>query len=340
VHEYGGPDVLRVEEVEDPHPGPGEVVVRMAATGLNHFDVDAREGTARMPTVLPHTLGIETVGTIAELGPGVDDWSIGDRVAPHLIVTCGKCRYCRSGRETLCVAAGYMSWDAGGCYAELVRCRARQLIRLPDELSDVDAAAVQLSFGASWHMLFSRAHLSFGETVMISSVASGLGSAAAQLAKLAGARVIGLASSNEKLQRASDLGVDVGINYVTSDPVQQIMEETEGYGVDVVFEHVGGPLFATALSCLARDGRLVTCGAHAGEVVALDLVPLFRAQQSIIGSLTFSRAEAEASFNLAARGDVRPVIHGVFPLSEAAEAMRVLEDRNHVGKVVLVNDVH
>ena len=160
---------------------------------------------------------------------------------------------------------------------------------MPDALSDEAAVATQIAFGTAWHMLFTRGGLRAGETVLINSVGSGIGSAAVQLAKLGGAFVIGNASSDEKLARAKELGLDVGINHATQDVVAEVMAATDGHGVDLVFEHVGGELFQKGLDSLAKDGRLVTCGAHAGEVVPFDIIPFFRTQKQIIGSFTFDR---------------------------------------------------
>lgn len=335
-HEFGGADVLRLEEVDDPRPGPGEVVLDIAAAALNHLDVDVREGTSRFPVEPPFILGVEVVGRISELGEGVTGWQVGDRVLAYLMNTCGSCRYCASGRESLCLDAGFISFSTGGGYAEKLSCSERHLIRVPDGVSDVDAAATQVAFATAWHMLFTRARLQPAETVMINSVGSGIGSAAVQLARLAGAFVIGNASSGEKLARAAELGMDVGIDYTRQDVVEEVMRATDGRGVDVVFEHVGGTSFQFALDSLAKDGRLVTCGAHAGEVVPFDVIPFFRAQKSVIGSFVYTRAEVSTCLALVAAGRIEPLVHATFPLEQAREAMELMERREHFGKIVLV----
>lgn len=335
-HEFGGVDVLVVEEVDDPRPGPGQVVVDITASALNHLDVDVREGISRFPVEPPFILGVEVAGRVAELGEGVEGWQLGDRVIAFLLDTCGTCRYCATGRESLCLTPGFISFSTGGGYAEKLACPARHLIRVPDEVSDVDAAAIQVAFGTAWHMLFTRARLQPAETVMINSAGSGIGSAAVQLAKLAGAFVIGNASSDDKLELATALGMDVGINYKTQDVVEEVMAATGGAGVDVVFEHVGGESFQFALDSLGKDGRLVTCGAHAGEVVPFDIIPFFRAQKSVIGSFVFTREEVSKCLGLAARGLIKPLVHSTFPLDEARDAMALLERREHFGKIVLL----
>jgi NADPH:quinone reductase-like Zn-dependent oxidoreductase len=335
-HEFGGIDVLRVEDVDDPRPGPGEVLVRIRAAALNHLDVDVRDGVSRFPIELPHTLGVELAGEIEEVGDGVEGWAAGDRVNPYIMDPCGDCRYCRTGRENLCLTPGFISFTTGGGYAERVVVKARNLIAIPDNVSFEDAAAIQVAFATSWHMLFTRGNLRAGETVMVNAVGSGIGSAAVQLAHIAGAYVLGNASSDEKLARAKELGMDEGINHRTEDVVARALQLTDDRGVDLVYEHCGGELFQKGLDSLAKDGRLVICGGHSGEVVPFDIIPFFRGQKSVIGSFTYTREEVRRCFDLAARGLITPLVHQTFPLDDAAEAMATMERREHFGKLVLV----
>jgi NADPH:quinone reductase-like Zn-dependent oxidoreductase len=334
-HEFGGLDVLRLEEIDDPRPGRGEVAIDIGACALNHLDVDVREGVSRFPVEPPFVLGLEVVGKISELGEGVDGWRVGDRVMPYLMATCGDCRYCRSGRESLCLTPGFISFSTSGGYAEKLACPVKHLIRVPDELSDEAAAALQIAFGTAWHMLFTRGNLQAGETILINSVGSGIGSAAVQLARLAGAYVIGTASTDEKLARASEFGMHAGINHATHDVVEEVMRATDGRGVDIVYEHVGGDLFQKGLESLTKDGRMVICGGHAGEVVPFDIIPFFRGQKSIIGSFVYNRWEVEKVIDLAARGLITPLVYKTFPLAEVREAMATMERREHFGKIVL-----
>jgi NADPH:quinone reductase-like Zn-dependent oxidoreductase len=327
---------LRIEEVDDPAPGPGEVTIRIRAAALNHLDVDVREGSSRFPVAFPHVLGVELAGEIEQVGDGVEGWSPGDRVNPYIMAPCGQCRFCRTGRESLCLAAGFISFSTGGGYAEKVAVAERQLVRIPDAVSFEDAAALQVAFATSWHMLFTRGRLQTGETVLINSVGSGIGSAAVQLARHAGAFVIGNASSDEKLERARELGLDVGINHRTQDVAEEVMRITDGAGVDLVYEHVGGELFQKGLDSLSKDGRLVICGGHSGEVVPFDIIPFFRTQKSVIGSFVYTREEVEKAFALAARGAIRPLVHATFPLEDAAAAMELMERREHFGKILLL----
>ena len=155
IHEFGSADVLRVDEVEDPKPGFGEVTIDIKSCGLNHLDVDVREGISRFPVNFPHTLGVEVAGDISDLGEGVEGWQVGDRVNPYIMAPCSACRYCRTGRESICLEPGFISFSMGGGYAEKVTVKADQLIRIPDQVSYEEAAALQVAFGTAWHMLLS-----------------------------------------------------------------------------------------------------------------------------------------------------------------------------------------
>jgi NADPH:quinone reductase-like Zn-dependent oxidoreductase len=334
-HEFGGLDVLQLEDVADPAPGPGQVTVDVTACALNHLDVDVREGVSRFPVELPFILGVEVVGRISALGEGVEGWQVGERVMPYLMATCGECRFCRTGRESLCLTPGFISFSTSGGYAERIAMSTKHLMRVPDELTDEAAAALQIAFGTAWHMLFTRGWLQIGETVLINAVGSGIGSAAVQLAHLAGAVVIGNASTDEKLARAAELGMDHGINHTRQDVAEEVMRLTDGRGVDLVFEHVGGDLFQQGLDSLGKDGRLVICGGHSGEVVPFDIIPFFRMQKQVIGSFVYTRAEVEACLELARQGKITPLVYRTFPLADAREAMATMERREHFGKIVL-----
>jgi NADPH:quinone reductase-like Zn-dependent oxidoreductase len=207
---------------------------------------------------------------------------------------------------------------------------------VPDELGDAEAAALQVAFGTAWHMLFTRGRLQAGETVLVNSVGSGIGSAAVQLAHTAGAYVIGTASGGDKLAQAAGLGMDAGINHTTQDVVAEVMRLTGDEGVDLTYEHTGGELFQHGVDALKKDGRLVTCGAHSGEVVPFDLIPFFRRQLSVIGSFVYTRDELARSVDLARRGLVKPLVAATFALEQAKEAMDLMESRSFFGKIVLL----
>jgi NADPH:quinone reductase-like Zn-dependent oxidoreductase len=335
-HEYGDADVLRYEDVERPEPGSGEVVVRMAACGVNHFDVDLRAGVSRWPLPLPHQLGVEFAGTVEAVGEGVDNLRPGDRVWPQHEVECGDCRYCRGGQPNLCVDAKMFSVQFLGGYAEYVCAPAHATHPLPDSVSFEEAAAGQVVFTTAWHMLVTRGRVEPGQTVVVQAAGSGIGHAAIQVAALAGARVIATAGADHKLERARELGAHHTINYREQPVAPAVLELTDGEGADLFIEHVGGDLFMDSLSALRKDGKLVTCGGHGGETPALDIVELFRHEWQVIGSRIGTPAEMRLTMDLMGEGKLKPAVHEAIPLAEASEAHRIIERREQTGKVVLV----
>lgn len=335
-HEFGGPDVLQYETVEDPVAGPGEVVVRVRGVGLNHLDVDIREGVSRFPVPLPHTVGYEAAGEVEALGDGVTGWEPGDRVLVYFWSPCKNCRFCNTGHPALCKNGRFTSIDSPGAFAEKMVVPVETLITLPDAIDFRIGAGTYVAFGTAWHMLFTRGRLKAGESVLINSIGSGIGSAAVQLANLAGAEmIVGTSSEDHKLDRASEYGMDLGINYRKQDIAEQVLEATDGRGVDLVFEHVGGDLFEAGVKSLTKSGRLVTCGAHGGEVVPFDLIKVGRAEKEIIGSFAYTKEEIDLCLRLVAAGRLTPIVHKAFPLEDARDAMEMMERREHYGKLVV-----
>ena len=347
-HEHGSPEVLVCEETTTPIPGPGEALVRVRATGVNHVDIDVRAGTSRVPIRFPHILGREFAGEIAALGPvsgdALDRQPVpsagglreGDRVWVSCRLPCGRCEFCISGRDNLCERGGYFGMDLPGGYAQYVTVPVSTLNPLATSVSFEQAAASQIAFGTAWHVLITRGGLRAGQTVLIQAAGSGIGSAAVQLARLAGATVIATAGSVDKLERARELGAHHLINYRTDPQFSaQVMAITGGRGVDLVMEHVGGNLFTESLACLCIDGTMVTVGGHGGEVVPFDIIPFFRRQLKLVGSKNASIAELREVMGLIAQGRLAPVIDTVLPLEEAARAHQLVESRAFFGKVVL-----
>jgi len=335
-HRFGGPEVLVCEETARPAPGPGEALVRVRAVGINHVDLDHRAGTSRIPATFPHILGREFAGEIAALAADARPLREGDRVWVTCRVPCGKCRFCLSGRDNLCLKEGFFGLDLPGGYAEYVKVPIASLNPLPAHVGFEDAAASQVAFGTAWHMLVNRGALQAGQSVLIQAAGSGIGSAAVQVAKLAGATIFATAGSDRKLERARALGAHHVINYGRENFAERVLELTGGEGVDVVMEHIGGEVFTRSLQCLKRNGVLVTVGAHAGEVVPFDIIPFFRGELRIAGSKNAPVTELRTVMGLVAEGKVKPVIHRTFPLAAAAEAHRVVASREIFGKVVLL----
>ena len=335
-HRFGGPEVLVCEETRKPAPGVGEAVVRVRAVGINHVDLDVRAGTSRIPLTFPHVLGREFAGEVAAIGGEASPLKEGDRVWVSCRVPCAACEFCVSGRDNLCEQGGYFGMDLPGGYAEFVKVPLSSLQRLPSQVSFQDAAASQIAFGTAWHVLINRGGLRAGNTVLIQAAGSGIGSAAIQVAGLAGATIFATASSEQKLQRAKALGAHHLINYTEGNFAQRVLELTGGKGVDVVMEHIGGNVFTRSLECLKTDGVIVTVGAHAGEVVPLDIIPFFRRQLRLVGSKNATLTELRTVMGFVAEGRLKPVVHATFPLADAAQAHRVVASREIFGKVLLL----
>ena len=335
-HKFGGPEVLVYEEAPRPTPQSGEAVVRVRAVGINHVDLDHRAGTSRIPVTFPHILGREFAGEIAALGSAAGSLKEGDRVWVTCRLPCGHCEFCLTGRDNLCLQEGYFGLDLPGGYAEFVKVPIANLNPLPAQVSFGDAAASQIAFGTAWHVLINRASLQAGQSVLIQAAGSGIGSAAVQVAKLAGATIFATASSDQKLERAKALGAQHTINYSRENFAERVKALTGGKGVDVIMEHVGGEVFTRSLQCLKRGGILITVGAHAGEVVPFDIIPFFRGELRLAGSKNASVVELRTVMALVAEGRLKPVIHRTFPLAQAAEAHRVVDSRDIFGKVVLL----
>jgi NADPH:quinone reductase-like Zn-dependent oxidoreductase len=324
------------EETGTPTPGAGEALVRVHAVGINHVDVDHRAGTSRIPVTFPHILGREFAGEVAALGDKAGSLKEGDRVWVTCRVPCRVCELCLSGRDNLCVREGYFGLDMPGGYAEYVKVPISNLNLLPSHVGFEEAAASQIAFGTAWHVLMNRGGLQAGQSVLIQAAGSGIGSAAVQVARLAGATIFATASSDRKLERAKALGAHHLINYSRENFAERVLDLTGGQGVDVVMEHVGGEVFIRSLQCLKRNGVIVTVGAHAGEVVPFDIIPFFRRELRLSGSKNASVLELRTVMGLVAEGKLKPVIHRTFPLAEAAEAHRVVESREIFGKVLLL----
>lgn len=334
-HEYGPAEVLRYEDVPDPVIGPRDALVRIRAAAVGHVDLDSRSGTSRHPLVLPHVLGREMAGEVQALGGEVSGLHVGQRVLVRSVLPCGACEDCMARQDNLCVQEEVLGVHRPGGYAEQVAAPASSLLPISDALDFVQAAAIPSAFGTAWHMAVGIARAREGEWVLIPSASGGVASACVQVAKHLGCRVIATASSAEKAQQVKTLGADHVLEYARVDVPAQVRHLTDGRGVDVALDLVGGASMVSALACLARQGRLVVGGAHAGEVVSLDLISLLRKEAQILGSRRASRSELETVLGLAGQGRLVPVIHTVLPLAQAQEAHRLMESRAHFGKIVL-----
>ena len=333
--QHGGPEVLKYVDAPEPVVRAGDVLVRVHACALNHLDLWVRGGLPNVPIPLPHIPGSDVAGEVAKIGADVTTVRVGQKVVLAPGVTCGKCPACLAGLDNRCrqfTNLGYMI--DGGC-AEFVRAPEVNCFPYPENLSFEEASAVPLVFQTAWHMLVTKAELQPGEDVLILGAGSGVGTAAIQIAKFFGARVITTASTDEKLDKARQLGADHTINHKTQKIREEVRRITGKRGVDVVFEHVGTATWEDSIASLALAGRLVTCGATTGYDAKIDLRFLFSRQLSLLGSYMGTKNEFRTVLKLVAAGKLKPVIDRAFPLAEAAAAHTYLESGQQFGKVVL-----
>jgi putative PIG3 family NAD(P)H quinone oxidoreductase len=319
IRQPGGPEVLELRDVPDPTPSRGEVAVRVAATAVNRADILQRLGKYPAPPGSPPDIpGLEVAGEVEALGEDVTERAVGDRV---------------------------FGLVGGGAYAEKVVVHARAVARIPEGMSFTDAAAVPEAFVTAWDALVTQGRLAPGETALVHAVGSGVGTAALQIAKAVGARVVGTARTPEKIDRAKKLGLGEGVVVEPGKFAQAVLALTRGRGVDVVLELVGGPYVAEDLACLAPRGRVVVAGTMGGASVPLDLGILMHKRAEIRGTVLRSRpleekilaarALEEQVVPLFEQGALRPVVDRVLPLGEAAEAHRLVASNTTFGKVIL-----
>jgi NADPH:quinone reductase-like Zn-dependent oxidoreductase len=333
-HQHGGPEVLRVEEAPEPQLASGEVLIRVRACALNHLDLWERGGLERVKFPMPHISGSDVAGEV--VASAAADVAVGGRVMLQPGVSCGRCAACLSGKDNECPryeALGYLNHPGG--YAELVKVPVQNLVPIPDEIDFVTAAAFPLTFLTAWHMLMTRANLERGEDVLVLAAGSGVGQAAIQVARLHGARVFATAGSEPKLERARALGASEVIHHHKQDIAEEIKRLTNRRGVDVVIEHVGEATWPASVRSLARGGRLVTCGATTGPNGALDLRALFARQLTIQGSYMGTKGELLRAARFFFAGQLKPAIDRTYPLAEAADAQRRLQESGQFGKIVL-----
>ena len=332
---HGAPGKFELRNIPDPQPGPGEAVVQVHACGLNHLDLWLEEAGLPIPVKLPRTPGGEIAGKITTLGANVSDWKIGDRVAIQSNLFCGECEFCRRGEDSMCLRGEILGVQRDGGFAEKVLVPARALVRLPAGVDFDTSAALTLAGSTAMHMLTNRTHVNPGDWVLAIGGASGVGSAAIQIAKQLGARVISTGSTEAKRALAKNLGAEFVVDSNDAKWPAEIRKITDKHGVDVVVEHVGGDVLGKCFDCLARGGTIVTCGATAGRDVPLNLWPFFVKQHRLIGSYGRNRADLDKTLQWAAAGKLKPVIDSIFPLEATAEAFAKLRSRNFLGKVLV-----
>jgi 2-desacetyl-2-hydroxyethyl bacteriochlorophyllide A dehydrogenase len=333
---HGKPGQFQIVERPDLAAEPGEVVVAVRACGLNHLDLWLEEGTLPITIQLPRVPGSEIAGQILQTGPDVRAWHAGDRVAVQSNLFCGQCEFCERGEESRCLHGQLLGVDRDGGFAEQVLVPERALVRLPDPVSFQTSAALTLAGATAMHMLTDRAQVRPGNWILVAGAASGVGSAAIQIARGLGARVIATASNEAKKALALKLGAEHVVDPGSETWRAQVRKLTGKRGVDVVVEHVGGPFLEQAMNCLARGGTVVTCGATAGREVQLNLWPFFVKEHQLVGSYGRTRRDLIKTLEWAAAGKLQPTIDRVVALSETPAAFTALRNRAVLGKVLVV----
>jgi NADPH:quinone reductase-like Zn-dependent oxidoreductase len=327
LHQHGDLEQARFEpDYRNPAPSLGEVLVRVKAASINHHDLFTVRGMPGIRLPLPVVLGSDFAGEVAELGGGVTGWKVGERVLVNPINA----------------AKGLMGELLDGGFAEFCAVDAQQLIRIPDEVSYEQAAALPVAYGTAYRMMHTNGRITSGEKVLVMAAAGGVGTCCVMLAKLAGCEVIACASSDAKLEKLRALGADHLINYSEVD-VTKWVHATYGKprrrsdigGVDVIVNYTGGSTWVPSLKALKAGGRILTCGATAGFSPAEDLRYVFMHELRIIGSNSMRRGDLEALLNLVRDGTLKPVIDAVLPFEQTGAALRRIELREQVGKIVI-----
>ncbi|MFC7234119.1 zinc-binding dehydrogenase [Halosegnis marinus] len=335
--EHGDTDVLQYGELPDPEIGRDDVLVDVKAGALNHLDVWTRKGMPS-PGEFPHIPGSDAAGVVAEVGPDVTRFEEGDHVAVASGSYCGECEHCRAGEHSECVRYTIIGEHSTGVHSEYASLPEENLVAVPDHVDFETAAAAPLVFQTAWRMLHSRAEIEAGESVLVLGASGGVGHAAVQIADHAGCEVYATGSTEAKLEAATELGADHVVNYEEEAFDEFVEEHTGGRGVDIVVDHIGGPTWEKSMNSLAKGGRIVTCGATAGPKVEVNISELFWNQYDILGSTMGANSDIDEVLDLVWDGTFEPRIRDVLPMSEAATAHGLLEDREGFGKVVVVPD--
>lgn len=331
AHHHGGPEVMEfIADFPDPEIGEGDVLVRVRASSLNYHDVFTRRGMPGIKVPMPLIMGLDVAGEIAAIGAGVSGWAVGDRVLVDPINR---------------VEGGLMGETMHGGLAELCRARAHQLVRIPQAVSFVDAAALPVAYGTAHRMLVAKGNVRAGDRVMVLGASGGVGVCCVQLAKQAGAEVVVCASSTEKLEKLRALGADHLIDYTQQDFVQAAYDlygkpsrrgANVGNGLDVVVNFTGGDTWVKSLRCLKVGGRLLTCGATAGYDPKEDIRFIWTFELEIRGSNGWQRSDIETLLEMVRQKKLNTLVERTFPLAQAREALQAIEDRQVFGKIVVV----
>lgn len=337
IREHGGPEVLNIEEVPTPAPAFGEVLLAVEAVGLNHLDIFARQGL-KGPAIrskpLPHVSGVDVAGRVVALGEGVEGFDIGAPVLLNPGIGCGTCAACRRGFMSMCRSYAIIGEDRWGGLADYVTVPARAIIPRPEDLPAEIAAAVPVAYTTAWHAVVRVAQVQAGQRVLVIGASGGVGSAALMISRLSGARVAAVAGSAAKRERALALGAEVAFDSY-GDWLSGVLEWTDGEGVDATFDAVGAPTWRSSIQSLGMGGCLVISGATGGDTPDISIREIYQSHRRILGAPIGSWQSFVDVAQLVFDGTLKPEVYGVYPLEQIAEAQRVIEDREHFGKVVI-----
>lgn len=334
---FGGPEVIKLTDVPDPHPELEDVIIQVGASALNRLDVLQREGPAYVPGFsLPHIAGMDIAGTVVEVGPSVHSVAVGDRVVVNPSVECGVCDLCRAGVDEFCPNKHVLGANAPGGFAELAVVPATHVHRIPDAMSFAEAATIPTVHSTAWGALVETGELRVGEWLLVHAAGSGVSTAAIQLALRMGARVIATAGTEAKLEHARKLGAELALNNREDGWIDAVREATDGRGVDMVFDHVGAALFDQSIKCLRTRGRVVFCGTTTGPNATFALPYAYHIGARLLGSDTYSRAEFARMLDSYFVSGFQPVIDSEVSLSDIGEAQERLVGNEVIGKVVVV----
>jgi NADPH2:quinone reductase len=343
IRRHGGLDALNLEDVPLPTPGPGEVRIRVRACALNNMDIWARSGPPGGRPVFPWrerqfpiTTGGDVAGVVDAVGPGVDDWRPGDRVVVNPILSCGACEYCLAGEQTMCLRYHIFGEHTPGGLAEYTVAPARNLLRVPDG-TPFEKAAVPAAYCTAWRMLVTAGGLRAGEDVLVVGASGGVGTAALLIAKMAGARrILAVVGGADKARKAASLGAIPIDHREHAAWSERVLEITDGAGVHLAADPVGAPTWVQTIRSLRRGGRMTICGASGGERPDFDIREVYQRHRRIIGAPMGNVGDLRAVMGAIFSGAIDPVLHAVLPLAAIREAHRIMESREHFGKVVLI----
>ncbi len=334
VKEFGGPLIL--EDLPVPQPAADEALIRVKACAVDQFDLTIRDGKFAMANKVPIILGHEIAGVVEAVGTNVKTVAPGDRVTSTLYLTCGQCRYCLTGRETICADfKGYVGIHTPGAYAEYTTVPAINLVKIPETISFPDGSVLANAIGTPYHALTKRARLQAGERIIVTGAGGGVGTHAIQLARMMGAFVMAVDIGEKKLSLARELGAEAVFDASQGDFSSVAREWSNGEGVDVVLELVGTATFESSIKSLARGGRMVIVGSHTGSTLAASPQAMIANEWEILGSRNVSKRELVEVVNLVAAGRIRPVVTGTYPLEEAEAIHQRLRKQEIIGRVVL-----